>query len=291
MQKQQTIIKKTEKDEREIIRSWLTRDDPLIIVTHQKVDADAAFSAALLHVLKPNAAVLFVRADSEISQPEVIAVDLLNGSSAVKGLGEGSAFGMVVSVLKNLNASFAKALKPWAQQLNLTDQAKHCRDRVILADLVTSWRSIGLDDTQIVKRAEELLQGKMNAVLRHQLQQKHAKELPIEGKVAVLGPRDYVCSKNMFQRGALAVVRQGKNGMAVNLSKKAISQGMSLNSIKDEFPAGWFVHPDGFLACFGGPKAPKDPKEAGISLQNLEVLIRALVKGNEVDEENGMVVK
>ncbi len=68
-----------------ILQTWLNRDDPLIIATHQQVDADAAFSAALLRVIKPNAAIVFVRADSTISQPEVIAVDLMNGIKCCEG--------------------------------------------------------------------------------------------------------------------------------------------------------------------------------------------------------------
>ena len=34
----------------EKVKEWLNMDDPISIVTHQKVDADAAFSAALLKI-------------------------------------------------------------------------------------------------------------------------------------------------------------------------------------------------------------------------------------------------
>ena len=40
----------------EKVKQWLNMDDPISIVTHQKVDADAAFSAALLKILRPYAA-------------------------------------------------------------------------------------------------------------------------------------------------------------------------------------------------------------------------------------------
>ena len=49
---------------------------------------------------------------------------------------------------------------------------------------------------------------------------------PIQG-VAVL-PDDNVPAKQLFQRGAKAVVRQGKDGMAAILSRKAQESGISV---------------------------------------------------------------
>ena len=168
MEQKLTPTKKTAKDETITLQTWLSQDDSLVIATDQQVDADAAFSAALLKVVKPNATIVFVRADSTISQSEVIAVDLMNGASAVKGLGVGSSFGLIVSSLKQSDPSFYKTLKPWANQLNLTDQAKRCKDAVVLADMVSAWRSIGLDDRTIVDRAEELLLGKLKFIRRRE---------------------------------------------------------------------------------------------------------------------------
>ena len=279
MEQNPTLTKKTAKDETIILQTWLNRDDPLIIATHQQVDADAAFSAALLQVMKPNAPVVFVRADSTISQPEVIAVDLMNGSSAVKGLGVGSSFGLIVSSLKQSNPSFFKVLKPWAKQLNLTDQAKHCHDAVVLADMVSAWRSIGLDDRTIVSRAGELLHGKLKFIQRRERQKTQASKIQIQGGVAVLGPDDHVPAKLLFQRGAKAVVRQGKDGMAVVLSRRAQKCGISVADLQSSLNEQWFIHPDGFLASYGGPKAPKDPKESGVTLKSLAKRTRKLIKG------------
>ena len=264
--------------EQTTMEAWLNRSDPLLIATHQCVDADAAFSAALLHVLRPSAAVIFVRADSTISQPEVIAVDLMNGTSAVKGLNEGSAFGLIVTTLKDSNPSYYKVLKPWAKQLNLTDQAKRCNDAVILADMVSAWRSVGLDDRTIVERAEELLLGKLKFTQRRERQKAHASKIKIQGEVAVLGPDDHVPAKQLFQRGAKAVVREGKNGMCVILSKKAQKSGVSVLSLESSLNDQWFLHPDGFLASYGGPKAPKDPAESGVTLKSLAKRTRKLLK-------------
>ena len=279
MEQNPTPTKKSAKDEAIILQTWLNRDDPMIIATHQQVDADAAFSAALLRVIKPNAAVVFVRADSIISLPEVIAVDLMNGDSAVKGLGVGSAFGLVVSTLKQSNPTYFKALKPWAKQLNLTDQAKRCHDAVILADMVSAWRSIGLDDRTIVSRAGELLLGKLKFIQRRERQKVEASMIQIQGGVAVLGPDDHVPAKQLFQRGAKAVVRQGKDGMAVILSRRAQKDGISVAGLESSLTEQWFIHPDGFLASYGGPKAPKDPAESGVTLKSLAKRTRKLLKG------------
>ena len=279
MEQNPTPTKNTAKDEGIILQTWLNRDDPVIIATHQQVDADAAFSAALLRVIKPNAAVVFVRADSIISLPEVIAVDLINGDSAVKGLGVGSAFGLVVSTLKQSNPTYFKALKPWAKQLNLTDQAKRCHDAVVLADMVSAWRSIGLDDRTIVSRAGELLLGKLKFIQRRERQKVDASKIQIQGGVAVLGPDDHVPAKQLFQRGAKAVVRQGKDGMAVILSRQAQESGISVAGLESSLTEQWFIHPDGFLASYGGPKAPKDPTESGITLKSLAKRTRKLIKG------------
>ena len=278
MEQNPTLTNKTAKDEGIILQTWLNRDDPMIIATHQQVDADAAFSAALLRVIKPNAAVVFVRADSIISQPEVIAVDLMNGDSAVKGLGVGSAFGLVVSTLKESNPIYFKALKPWAKQLNLTDQAKRCHDAVVLADMVSAWRSIGLDDRTIVSRAGELLHGKLKFIQRRERQKTQASKIQIQGGVAVLGPEDHVPAKQLFQRGAKAVVRQGKDGMAVILSRRAQKCGISVADLQSSLNEQWFIHPDGFLASYGGPKAPKDPKESGVTVKSLAKRTRKLIK-------------
>jgi hypothetical protein len=279
MEEEQTIDKKTSQDEQNILMAWLNRDDPMLIVTHQQVDADAAFSASLLHLLKPNAPVVFVRADSTISQAEVIAVDLMNGTSAVKGLGVGSAFGLVVSTLKVSNPEYYKVLKPWAKQLNLTDQAKRCNDAVVLAAMVSAWRSVGLDDKTIVERAGELLLGKLKFTQRRERQKAHASKIQIQGEVAVLGPEDHVPAKQLFQRGAKAVVREGKDGMCVILSKQAQKSGVSVLSLESSLNEQWFFHPDGFLASYGGPKAPKDPAESGVTLKSLAKRTRKLIKG------------
>ena len=51
----------TSNQEFQIVKSWLELEDPLGIVTHIDVDADAVFSAALLQTLRPCVPVHFVQ--------------------------------------------------------------------------------------------------------------------------------------------------------------------------------------------------------------------------------------
>ena len=62
MEQNLTPTKKTSKYVTSTLLNCLSLDVSLVIATHQQVDADAAFSAALLKVLKPTA-IVFVRAD------------------------------------------------------------------------------------------------------------------------------------------------------------------------------------------------------------------------------------
>ncbi len=261
------------KIETDIIRDWLSREDPITIATHMRVDADAAFSAALLHALRPHATVVFVRADCSIDEHNCIGVDLLEGERSVKGLRPGSAFGKVIEVLKDIDPGTSRALGKWAKQLNLTDSGKPCRDRVVLAEIVSCWRNSGLDDRSIVGRAGEMIRGKIEGQRRCEENARKSKSIPIIRGVAVISKGMHSTVRAMEKRGALAVVRESHMGMAINLTRKAQRNEHDLNEISDSLPEGWFIHPDGFIACFGSPKAPKDPRESGIDLQSLTLLV------------------
>ena len=263
--------------ETKLLKNWLEMNDPLAIATHQDVDADATFSAALLHTLRPNAAVVFLRVDAEVTAKEVIAVDMMTGPRAVKGLNVGSAFGLIVATIHQSHPLLFKALKPWAKQLNLTDQAKPCYDNVVLADLVNAWKAAGLNDREILDQAVLILEGKWKVAKRRAQQTNRAKAISIKNRVAVLGKDDHVRAKDMFKLGALAVVRESEQGLSVVLSKKAKQKGVRLNVLQEKLDDGWFFHPDGWLASFGGPKTPKNPEEAGVSVKVLTQCAKMLV--------------
>jgi len=264
------------------IIEWITQEDPVTIATHMRVDADAAFSTALLHILRPQASIVFVRADNVIASYDCIAVDLSEGPRSVKGLNVGSAFGQVVKVLRNINRPVHDALSRWAAQLNLTDSGERCKDKVVLAELVICWRSLGFDDEKIVERAEELLRGK---ILSHKRNLKHreaANQVPMIGKVAIVAPGTHVKAVDLFRRGALAVVRESEVGQCVNLSRYAMEMGISLTEFNGLLPEDWFIHPQGFLACYGSVKAPKNPDESGITFAQLGIVVSTWITSHLV---------
>ncbi len=269
------------KKEIELVRNWLTQEDPVTIATHMRVDADAAFSAALLHVLRPHAHVKFVRADSCIKAANYIAVDLLEGPRAVKGLRPGSAFGLVVNVMRDIDRPVHDALRDWAAQLNLTDSGKYCRDKVSLAELTTCWKALGLRDKGIVEKAEELIRGKITSHRKHLEHKAVAEKVPIVEGVAVVKANVRVKAVDLFRRGAIAVVRESKIGMCVNLSKQAQNKGIRLTQCKKLLPKSWFIHPAGFLASYGSAKAPKNPTDSGLKLAELAGIIQKWLAGHE----------
>lgn len=268
-------------DEKNTLKDWLSKDDPITIVTHQKVDADAAFSAALLNVLRPHAALVFVRADAEIEDERTIAVDLSNGPRAVKGLEVGSAFGLIVETMRDIDKPVYNALRRWAKQLNLTDSGKRCNDNVVLAEMVNAWRSLRFDDAKIVSRAIELIDGKIRAEKRNENLKTAAKSVSINGGVAVVPQGTIVKAGHLFKRGAKAVIRQSDCGQSVLISKKMLESGISLQELEPMLPEGWFVHPEGFMACFGSVKAPKDYNDSEINITDLITMIKTWVKSHE----------
>jgi len=269
------------KKETRRVREWITREDPVTIATHIRVDADAAFSAALLHILRPHAHVKFVRADSCIKAENCIAVDLSKGPRAVKGMHPGSAFGLLVNVMRDIDRPVHDALRDWAAQLNLTDSGKYCRDKVSLAELTSCWKAIGLCDKGIVEKAEELIRGKIASHRKHLERQDAAAGVPIVKGVAILGPDVRVKAGDLFRRGAIAVVRESEIGMGVNLSKQAQNKGIRLTQCKNLLPKSWFIHPAGFLAAYGSAKAPKNPADSGLKLAELTKIIQKWLASHE----------
>lgn len=262
------------KNEIERFQSWLSTEDPLSIATHMHVDADAAFSAALLSVLKPKAQVVFVPADCEIKDNRTLAVDMSKGNRAIKGLDEGSAFGLLVLGMRSIDPPIYRALRRWGEQLNLTDSGKRCRDSVVLAELVKAWRSLGLGDKGCFNRAKELIQGKINSERSNHKQQQRAKSVKIEKGVAVISDGSRIRAAHVFQRGAKALIRESDVGHSIMFSRELVKKGIRLNDLAPMLePKGWFVHPDGFLACYGSVKAPKNYRKSGFTIDEIVSMV------------------
>lgn len=262
------------KNEIERFQSWLSTEDPLSIATHMHVDADAAFSAALLSVLKPKAQVVFVPADCEINDYRTLAVDMSKGNRAIKGLDEGSAFGLLVLGMRSIDPPIYRALRRWAAQLNLTDSGKGSRDSVVLAELVKAWRSLGLGDKGCFNRAKELIQGKINSERSNYKQQQRAKSVKIEKGVAVISDGTRIRAAHVFQQGAKALIRESDVGHSIMFSRELLKKGIRLNDLAPMLePKGWFVHPDGFLACYGSVKAPKNYRKSGFTIDEIVSMV------------------
>ena len=268
--------KTTSATDKEIERfhEWLATEDPLSIATHMYVDADAAFSAALLSVLKPKAQVVFVSADSEIEDSRTLGVDLFNGERTIKGLDVGSAFGLLVLGMKSIDLPIYRALRSWASQLNLTDSGKGCRDAVVLAELVKAWRSLGMGDKGCFKRAKELIEGKIKSKRSDMTQKELAAEVNIKNGVAVISNGAKIRSVHFFNQGAKVLIRESEVGHSIMISKDMSRKGIKLGELSPLLePKGWFIHPEGFLACYGSVKAPKDHSESGYNLSEIESFI------------------
>lgn len=262
-------------NETERFHSWLATEDPLSIATHMYVDADAAFSAALLSVLKPKAQVVFVSADSVIEDARTLGVDLSNGERTIKGMDVGSAFGLLVLGMKTIDLPVYRALRSWAAQLNLTDAGKGCRDAVVLAELVKAWRSLGMGDKGCFKRAKELIEGKIKSERSDLKQKELAAEVNIKNGVAVISNGAKIRGAHVFNQGAKVLIRESEVGHSIMISKEMSRKGIKLSELSPLLePKGWFIHPEGFLACYGSVKAPKDYCESGFTIQQIESFIR-----------------
>ena len=58
------------------------------------------------------------------------------------------------------------------------------------------------------------------------------------------------------------------------ISKEMSRKGIKLSELSPLLePQGWFIHPEGFLACYGSVKAPKDFRESGFEINEIESFI------------------
>ena len=262
-----------------LVNRWLGLESDTVLWTHQHVDADAAFSAALMLLLNPNARLEFRPSDEVANESNVLAVDMMNGPCAIKGLKTGSAFGALLEVLKNnrKKSKMVKALRPWAEQLNMTDTGKKVKDRVVLADLVVNWRAVGLDDRKIVERALEQVLGRAVTAEKRNKNRLLSKKIPIEGSVAIIKGESPYNVWELTNRGALILVHESKYGHCVRLTKKAQWNGLDLTDVHNKFPENWWAHEAGFILAFGTKKAPKDYKQSGIELKNIVSIMNQYV--------------
>ena len=269
-----TKINSAPASEYEILNNWIDDSEKNRLFTHLHVDADAAFSAALIKLVKPDLDLSFVPADTSIDDEESLGVDMLNGTRTVKGLKQGSAFGLIVSVLGNRDKVWRKAFGRWAKQINITDSGKHCKDSLLFVQLVSAWHAAGANDEEIVARAHEILYGHFKNIKRELDSVEKSKTHPIVNGISIIGEGENVSKRTLFHRGAKVVIRHGENtGVCLLLSKKEQNKGRSLVELEGLLPDHWFIHPAGFIAAHGTKKAPKTFSTCGTSLDELTDLL------------------
>ena len=185
-------------------------------------------------------------------------MDMISGENGVKGFEEGSAFGELTRILTRLGVIPPRLFTRFADHLNLTDSGKRCNDRIALPGLVLSWRYAGLDDMTIVSRAHEILSGMMTGMEENRTRVNKSRNLPIKDGIALNLTSGGHDRKTLARRGAYMVVVQHEgSGQSVILTSRGQRAGLDLNEVSNQLPDKWFIHPSGFLACYGSRKAPK----------------------------------
>ena len=258
------------------VTDWIDRPGKAVLYTHANVDADAAFIAALMLMVRegaqgPNSTdIEFLPTDATVDTEDALAVDMMNGSSAIKGIDTGSAFGELVSILVKAELIPHRLYKNFAEQLNLTDSGKRCNDRVALAGLVKSWTYSGLCDREIVSRAREILGGMMKGMVKHRRRRIVSSRMPIHDGVALNLSGGGLDRRTLSRRGAFLVINQHEDiGQSVVLTSRGTRAELDLNDLRGALPERWFIHPNGFIACYGSMKGKKNPEDSGITLATL----------------------
>jgi len=119
-----------------------------------------------------------------------------------------------------------------------------------------------------------LVEGKIRSERSDQKQKELAGNVNIKNGVAVISNGSKIRAAHIFNRGAKVLIRESEVGHSIMISKKMIRKGITLNELSPLLePKGWFIHPEGFLACYGSVKAPKNHSESGFNLTEIESFI------------------
>jgi hypothetical protein len=109
----------------------------------------------------------------------------------------------------------------------------------------------------------------------NQIRVSKSQNLPIKDGIALNLTAGGHNRKVLAKRGAyLVVVQHEGSGQSVILTPKGKYAGLDLNGVSEELPDKWFIHPSGFMACYGSRKAPKSPHDSGIALEGLCKIVR-----------------
>ena len=201
-----------------------------------------------------------------------LGVDLSNGERTIKGM-DVAVLLAYLSCMKPL--TYLLTEPPFLGSPTEPYRRKGCRDAVVLAELVKAWRSLGMGDKGCFKRAKELIEGKIKSERSDLKQKELAAEVNIKNGVAVISNGAKIRGAHVFNQGAKVLIRESEVGHSIMISKEMSRKGIKLSELSPLLePKGWFIHPEGFLACYGSVKAPKDYCESGFTIQQIESFIR-----------------
>jgi len=275
------------KEEREIqlVKKLFANIDEYRIATHKRLDADAAFSAALILSLQKNPQpVIFVDSTTTITTDKVIILDFKLGENSIKGDGVGSCFGLLVQNMSNFHPTFYNYLRSIAEHLNKSDSGKWDFHSYLDPHyLVRWWRLAGLNDEEILQNIYLLFKGMQKAGEKEAVAKEYLNARGRKKQFCMIvenPPKDAKIQKFAFRKGALAYIyyntRPEDMGMGVIIHPKLERDGFSCYHLKNKLPEKWIILEH--MAFWGSLKDPQDPAQSGIGLEEFVKVVNRQIK-------------
>ena len=255
------------------------------IATHQRLDADAAFSTALiLSLQKDPQPVIFVDSVDPINNDDCIGLDLDFGGSSIKGDSVGSCFGLLVEVMEKSYPGYYKYLRTIADHMNRTDSGKSDFHSYLDPHyLIRWWRLASLTDTEIIHNVYLLFKGIRIALEKEEGARAYLNKHGRKEKFCMIvenPPKDSKIHKFVFRNGIDVYIyyntRPEDMGMGVIINSKFLETGFSCHHLKNKLPKGWVIKDH--MAFWGSLKFPQDPSQSGISLNEFVERVNKQVK-------------
>ena len=268
------------------ISGLLNSNPPLPVYTHQRVDADAAFSVAAWAYLTDRRVrdldLHFVSSEDQIP-PNVVALDVLKG---IKG-GKSCCFAKLLPFFGEKKNYHLEVL---ATYLTKVDNHQKYDEGLppgvfylLPAHILVGLKMSGVPDKELCEWAGLTLIALIAQGER--MEQSHNSDLPMgsekfaSGKVVLLpqGSPQYAASI-AFRQGAEVVVYQ--DGFNTGLIRETSSK-FDLEAIYRTLPEGFYLDQRGFLLAWGSKKFPKR-HPSPVSARELALkVVAVLTKKNE----------
>lgn len=238
------------------------------VSTHQHVDADAAFSAALLHVLFGHSVSFCSSAiKAEEHEPSTVYVDV---SSGIKG--ERSAFETLVSMI----GLGGRGIERLAEEVSMIDTKSGPKQTFGLSQVIAAFRR-EKGDAATVAFAADVIRGVLSEQKERDESHVAANAATIVGRVAILRDAPMGAKGILFDRGVDVAIMSDAVGVAIVRADR-VTASLDAPCVRAvvEQEDGWFFHPKGFLASRGTFKSPaKTP--SGVDLVKLAEAVNAIL--------------